>query len=331
MKELLLIVLPALDPLSSHAIGEDALANRYVDQIVPYLAANTITGHMQTADGASLKWLKTTNGNNERPFLLLGGHSESYLKYYELFYDLRDMGLTIFALDQRGQGFSTRMHSDRERGYVDTYERYLADLEQFIEQVVDSGSNSKLMILGHSFGGAVAAVYAERHPERLSSLILSSPYLGSKAGPLAVFIVKTLDFLGSGKNYVSGGRPFCIVPFEKNKETHSRVRHKRKMQDYLDQPIIRLGHPTNHWIAEIQKLGTEVRRDAKKIACPVLVLQAEKDAYADVSAQDKFCAQSPNCEKVLLKGAYHEILIEIDEIRDVALQRIRSFIRKSCP
>jgi lysophospholipase len=298
---------------------------------VPYLKANTLIGDMRTSDGASLRWLKTTNGREDRILVLLGGHTESFIKYAELLYDLRDLGLSIYALDQRGQGFSSRMLSDREKDHIDRYETYLSDLTQFIREVVRHGKNAKLILLGHSLGGAVAAAWAERNPEELSGLILSSPYLSSSAGSLGMFVVRTLDFLGMGKEYPPGGGPFSIVSFEENKETHSRVRHERRMQDYIDSPAIRLGFPTNHWLCEMEKMGREVQYLAGRIICPTLVLQAQDDRYADVAAQDTFCAAVSNCQKVFLQGAYHEILVEKDEIRDVALSKIRAFLQTNCP
>ena len=143
-----------------------------------------------------------------------------------------------------------------------------------------------------------------------------------------MFIVHALDFFGMGKEYVPGGGPFNIVPFEKNKETHSQVRHGRKMQDYVDAPAIRLGYATNHLATQLEKMGKEIRKNVKKITSPMLVLQAEKDEIADRAAQNEFCANSQNCEKLILPGAFHEVLIETDEIRDVALSKIRSFIQK---
>jgi lysophospholipase len=288
-------------------------------------------GEIKAADGSILKWQRISAADSQRIMILLGGHTESYVKYSELFCDLRDMGLSIYALDQRGQGFSSRMLPDREKDYVDDYHKYVTDLEQFIADVVRPSADAKVILLGHSLGGAVAAAYAEKHPSQLAGLILSSPYLGSKAGPFAIFILQVFDFFGMGKEYVPGGGPFRIVSFEKNKETHSRVRHERKMQDYLDAPAIRLGYPTNHWMTQLEKMGKEIRKDAKKITSPVLVLQAGKDEYADTRAQDDFCANTKNCEKVVMAGAFHEVLIETNEIRDVALSAIRSFIQRYCP
>ena len=316
--------------LSLNAVDEGSLAARYADTIVPYVAANSQPGQMRTPDGAVLHWLKTTNGDPRRIMVLLGGHTESCVKYDEMLYDLRDTRLTIYALDQRGQGLSSRMLPDREKDHVDTYERYQSDLEQFMREVVSPGPGSRVILLGHSLGGAVAALFAERHPQQLSGLILSSPYLGSKAGGLALFLVRTLDFFGAGTSYVPGGGPFDFVPFEKNAETHSRVRHERKMQDYRDQPDTRLGYPTNHWLWEMEKQAAEIRRNAAGLAVPVLVLQAGDDKIADTTLQDRF-ALDAHAEKVLLPGAYHEILIETDQIRNAALDKIRSFIAANCP
>ena len=328
MKKLIVLSLLGVFPMFLHAVGEDSLTNDYNSLIIPYIRTNSIWGAIKVSDGSILKWQKTFSTDSKKVLILLGGHTESYLKYAEFLYDLREMGLTIYALDQRGQGFSSRMLPDREKDYVDDHDRYVTDLEQFMANVVHPETDSKVFLLGHSLGGAVAAAYAEKHPNQLSGLILSSPYLGSKAGRLAMFILHAFDFFGMGKEYVPGGGPFSIVPFEKNKETHSRIRYERKMQDYVDAPAIRLGYPTNHWMVQLQAMGKEISKNAKTITSPVLVLQAEEDEIADRAVQNEFCARAQNCEKLILPGAFHEVLIETDAIRDVALGKIGRFIQR---
>jgi lysophospholipase len=280
-------------------------------------------------DGATLGYQTIRNPKEKGVVVLLGGHSESYVKYAELFYDLRDLGITFYALDLRGQGFSTRMLPDREKDFIPAYDRYLADLKSFMKSVVHIRPDEKVLLLGHSLGGAVAAAYAERNPDDIDGLILSSPYLGSRAGAFALLMLKTLDILGRGKEYVPGGGPFKFVAFEQNVETHSRVRHAQKMQDYRDHPEIRLGYPTNHWMVETERMGKDVIKNAKLISCQTLVLQAKDDRYADVSAQDKFCANLAHSKKILFLGSYHEVLLENDSIRDLALAAIRNFIQRN--
>ena len=74
-------------------------------------------------------------------------------------------------------------------------------------------------------------------------------------------------------------------------------------------------------------MGKDVVRNAKAISCPLLVFQAEDDRYADSGAQDRFCAAIPRSKKILFLGAYHEILLESDSIRELALSAIRNFVQ----
>ena len=311
------------------AVSEDSLSQTYDSSIAPYIKDNAVTGEIRMDDNALLRYQSIRNPKEKGILILLGGHTESYVKYAEFFYDFRDMGITFYALDQRGQGFSTRMLPDREKDYIPEYGIYLTDLKSFMKSVVHPRVDEKVLLLGHSLGGAVAAAYAERYPNEINGLILSSPYLGSSAGPLALLMLRSLDFLGRGKEYVPGGGPFNFVPFEKNMETHSRFRHAQKMQDYKDFPAIRLGYPTNRWMVETERMGKEVILNAKLISCPTLVLQAENDRYADGRAQDEFCANLEHSQKLVLLGAYHEVLLENDSIRDIALAAIRGFIQRS--
>ena len=76
-------------------------------------------------------------------------------------------------------------------------------------------------------------------------------------------------------------------------------------------------------------MGKDVVLNAKSISCPLLVLQAEDDRYADSGAQDRFCAAIPHLKKILFLGAYHEVLLESDSIRDLALAAIRSFVQRN--
>ena len=71
-------------------------------------------------------------------------------------------GHTVVRYDERGCGLS-----DRDCGEL-SVEAWVADLET----VVDAAGLERFALLGVSGGAAVAIVYAARHPERLSHLVL---------------------------------------------------------------------------------------------------------------------------------------------------------------
>jgi lysophospholipase len=78
-----------------------------------------------------------------------------------------------------------------------------------------------------------------------------------------------------------------------------------------------------HWAAEAGRMTRFVRSGAASIAVPVLVLRPEVDAYVDEAGVDEFCRKLPNCRRVFLKGARHEILIERDELRSFLKEQSR--------
>jgi proline iminopeptidase len=88
---------------------------------------------------------------------------------------------TLYYYDQRGCGRSTRPFDRFES------KNYYANMQQLertlgigaqvadIEQIRRILGQDKLVLLGHSFGGFLAAMYAAEFPERVESLILVAP------------------------------------------------------------------------------------------------------------------------------------------------------------
>jgi lysophospholipase len=169
------------------------------------------------------------------------------------------------------------------------------------------------------------AAYLEAFPGDFDSAILSSPFLGHRAGGVAFVLLGLLDLFG-GRSYVPGGGPFRFTAFEQNKETHSMARHDRKFQDYADHPEIRMGNPTVHWMMETRRMMRSIQAGAGAVACQALVFQAGEDAWVDGRATEEFCERVRDCRRVFIAEARHELLIEADAIRDRVLAEIRAFI-----
>src|SRR5512143_624669 len=80
-------------------------------------------------------------------------------------YQLRNFSNSnrVIAVDLRGHGRSDKPVN----GY--RMEQFVADLEAALDAL---GVNEKVVLIGHSFGGAIAAEFAAAHPERVSHLVL---------------------------------------------------------------------------------------------------------------------------------------------------------------
>ncbi|GEL99823.1 alpha/beta hydrolase [Cellulomonas terrae] len=85
-------------------------------------------------------------------------------------------GAAFYALDLRKYGRSLR--PGQTPGYVADLETYDEEIEAALDVVTtDLGARARVMVMGHSTGGLVAALWANRHPGELSGLVLNSPWL----------------------------------------------------------------------------------------------------------------------------------------------------------
>jgi lysophospholipase len=330
MSRYVTIFLALAIPTLAFGIGQASYDADWQALVAPYLAEHSTQGDLVGTGGVRLRYLAIEQPEPRAAIVFLGGHAESFYKYYELFYDLRDLGVSIYALDPRGQGSSQHLLADLEKSHVDRWQDYVADLELFVHTVVKVRTTAKLIAMGHSLGGGIIASYLEQHPGDFDSAILSAPLVGHAAGGAILAFLAVID-IGKNTSYVPGGGPFVVQSFEANKETHSRVRHLRKFQDYADHPETRTGYPTVHWMNETRRMAASALAGAAKIAVPLLVLQDTEDAYVSARALETFCARAKDCRRVVLSGARHEMLIETDAIRDRVLAEIRGFVDVRAP
>ncbi len=85
-------------------------------------------------------------------------------------------GVAFYALDLRKYGRSLRPH--QTPNYVDDLAVYDEDIGAAVHQVRrDLGKRSRIMLMGHSTGGLVAALWAHRNPGAVAGLVLNSPWL----------------------------------------------------------------------------------------------------------------------------------------------------------
>ncbi len=157
----------AIDPINE---SDDALESDHG------VTAQTIK-YCRAPDGVRLAYAISGDG----PFLVKSGNWMNHLEYdwespiwRHVFRGL-SRGHTLIRYDARGNGMSDW---DVDRLSLDAW---VTDLET----VVDTVGVDRFPLLGISQGGAVAAAYAVRHPERVSHLILYGAFAlgGNKRAP----------------------------------------------------------------------------------------------------------------------------------------------------
>jgi lysophospholipase len=166
----------------------------------------------------------------------------------------------------------------------------------------------------------------------------SAPMCGIKTKPFPFWVAKPLTQALATMNAILAPRKqwyapttgdYVTLPFVENELTHSEIRYQWFSQMYADHPTIKVGGPTNHWVAEAIAAARQVVLNAKRITIPVLVLQGSEDAIVAAEPQQQFTSALPNAASKLVPvaGARHEILMESDAIRERALQHIFQFLQ----
>lgn len=105
-------------------------------------------------NGLRFHYLSWNRDGSGQPLVMLHGLA-SNARIWELAAPyLAQAGLAVYALDQRGHGFTDKP----DDGY--DFDHFTNDLAGFINQL----NIERPIIAGHSFGASVAADYAARHP-----------------------------------------------------------------------------------------------------------------------------------------------------------------------
>ena len=309
----------------------------YQQTLPDFWRQHAVEGAFKGKDGITIRYAALRQAKVDRAILIVNGRVESYLKYQELAWDLWRQGYSLYLIDHRGQGLSGRMLADPEKGYVDQFDDYVVDLKQFHDEVIAADKPAKLFLLAHSMGGAISARYLERWPDDIQAAVLSSPMMGINLGGLPKWLAKGLaatmgkvgGWFGEAP-YGPGQGPYEDHGFADNELTHSEARYQAFRQVYAQHPQIRLGGATAHWIHQGIAGSDAAVADAGAIKTPLLVLQAGDDSVVDNAAQDAFCANA-RCEggkPLRIEGAWHELFIEADPQRQVALNATLAFFAR---
>lgn len=91
------------------------------------------------------------------------------------------------------------------------------------------------------------------------------------------------------EDYAIGTGQWRALPFGMNALTHSRQRYQRNLRFYADEPQLRVGGPTWHWVREGILAGEQVLAGASDDTTPTLLIQAEEERVVDNRTHNRFC------------------------------------------
>lgn len=289
------------------------------------------------AGGARLRAaLFPAKGKTVGSVVLSGGRTEPIEKYFEVVEELTARGFVVLTHDWRGQGLSHRDLQDRLAGHADGYQAFLRDFEALLA-AYGPRLPKPWYALGHSMGGCLTLLaLAHGQARHFEGAVLSAPMLGVRTGNIPLVIARGLAGLnvlfGRGGRYA---RPpsNATETFETNVLTHDRARWARTQAQVAANPDLALGGPTWGWLDFAFRATAYLGQagNLKSVAIPVVICSAEKDKLVDNDAQRAVAAKLPKGEFLDVPGAYHEILMETDTMRNIFLRAFDALTGKSAP
>ncbi len=276
---------------------------------------HVIERHSIGSGGIGLFWLLWTpdDGVSAARAVISHGYAEHGGRYRHVAERLTGAGLTVVVPDHRGHG-----RSEGRTVSVRRFDDYVADLHQVVLDVAIEQGDAPTVLLGHSMGGLIAALYALRHPEELRGLVLSAPAVvasGISAPAIAIgrLLARVAPEVGALK-----------LPLERISRDPAVV------AAYMADPLVHPRRVRARLGAEMLRAIDEVAAGVPRLTLPLLVMQGSADALVDPSAAAYVHDRVGSGDRTLkvYPGLYHEIFNEperdrvLDDLLEWLLARV---------
>ena len=197
-----------------------------------------------------------------------------------------DHGFDTWTMDNEGYG-----RSDKHRNINFDISNGADDLEAGSTYILERSKDSTLLMYGLSSGALKAALFTERHPERIAKLALDAfVWTGVGSHTLEQRKKKLPEFLAQNRRPID--RAFVHSIFQRD---HPDTADKATVEAFAD-AILTLDDsmPTGTYVDMCSKLPL---LEPKKIPVPTIILRGEYDGIAGLDDLIDFYKLLPNMNK----------------------------------
>ncbi|KQW60019.1 MULTISPECIES: alpha/beta fold hydrolase [Ensifer] len=226
--------------------------------------------------------LQATAGADLAPLVFIHGASGNLLDQMHAFAPVFEGRAEMLFVDRPGHGYSERggRANDRPDGQADA-----------IAKLMEKRSITRAIIVGHSFGGAIAASFALRHPAKTAGLILLAPATHPWPGGIDWYYRLTaLPYVGWLFAHTVAA-PVGLRRIESG--TRSVFHPNPRPADYIDKtaphlvlrPLAFRNNAVD--VANLHAYVTEVAPRYQEIAAPTIIVSGDSDdiVLADIHSR----------------------------------------------
>src|SRR6266850_1779975 len=251
-------------------------------------------------------WRKTAAAKTRGTILFVHGSSMASQPTFDLHVPGRphssamewfvEHGYDTWTMDNEGYG-----RSDKSRPINCDIPNGADDLAAGADYIVKTSGAKKLLMYGISSGALKAALFAQRHPDRVARIALDAFVWTGKGSPTLEQRRKRLPEFAA-KNRRPIDRAFVHSIFERD---HPGTADKATIEAFADE-ILKLDNsvPTGTYVDMCSKLPLV---DPQKITVPTIVMRGEYDGIASFEDLIEFYARLPNPDKqfTVMAGISH--------------------------
>ncbi len=260
-----------------------------------------------------LTHFEVAGADSGRPVVFAAGFSVPAYIWDPLYSMLADSGFRVIRYDYFGRGWSDRP----EREYTQDF--YVRQLTQLLDSL---GIRGPVDLAGLSFGGAAITSFADRHPERIGSLIFVDPSFVAPARPRSRHrsaLAWNLHMVfGGGTDEMATGQMADFLHPENYPDWVTRYREQQRFRG--TRAAIRASHlgiaTSENQMPQLRRIGASGR--------PVLLVWGRQDRIVPIAGSDSVIAAIPQTVFVPVDSAGH--LPHIEQPDAVVAQVIR-FLR----
>lgn len=230
--------------------------------------------------------------------LIVGVHgfAEHSGRYTHIGESLLEYGYPFCIHDLRGHG---RTATGEDLGYVEKFDDFLVDLENYIDILAEKFKPRKTILLGHSMGGLIVLHYLARATNDVDAAITSGAATIIKTNSFQLLLLKMMSTLSPRKR--------LKLPIKPELLSHNQ----NIVKSYIEDPLV-VKKPTARLLYELILAAQVLWRYIDRINKPLLLLHGEKDQVVPSKASIEVYNKVKSVEKELkiYKDLYHEILNE---------------------
>jgi lysophospholipase len=292
-------------------------------------------------DGHAIRRMDAPAADVEHPrgsLLFVPGRGDCYEKYVESLSQWQAGGWHVTALDWRWQAGSGRAGRDDRTGHIADFATWLDDLAAFWA-IWRARTPAPQVLVAHSMGGNLALRAVVERRLQPDALVLSVPMLGMRmlGLPHAALhaCARLMARLGDPRrpawpdNEKPGYHDERMLLL-----THDADRYADEAWWRDQRPDLRMGSPSWGWVASALASIRRLERPGvlESVTVPVLLIGASADQLVSTRAIVRAAKRLPRGELLSFgEEAAHEVLREVDAVRDVAMAAIEEFLDRVAP